>query len=437
MTALALKAAAPSLGVAFGLPARYGIASAAAIGGAPPEKVLIFPAGRWVLADGELVTDAESFRSIVANFSSHGVFVVFDYEHMTLDEYRKPGELPIAAGFITALEVTSEGLVGSVIWTEKAAAHIAAGEYLYHSPVAIYDKATSRVLALHSCALTNTPRTSNQKPITEQVAAKIIAACWSCENEGGGGMQWIDLLMQFLSGRYDSTPAQKIEMLKSLITALQAVEGAEGAVTASTNDQTILDRLQLVRVAELAPVDAEVVAALGLEANAERAAIVARIAEMKTGVVTLADHEAALTAARTELDAERSKLVDLSARLEVATRSSEVETLIAANLGVLSPALREDIRSVAKTDQPLALRMIANITGGKSVPAAVPEQIAAEDPGVNVALPEGPTHAWRGEELEVSESSSAIAKAVRAIQQSEACDYEEASRRYHRRRSAA
>src|SRR5258708_3387660 len=181
-----------SLGIAFGEPAPYRLTAAGenAIGGAVPSKVLVFPAGRWVLADGELVTDTESFRQTIANYKTRGVFVVFDYEHMSLDEFRKAGELPIAAGFITALDPTPEGLVGTVVWTDKAAQMIAAGEYLYHSPVAIYDKSTLRVIALHSCALTNTPRTNNQRPITEQVAAKIIAACWPDPEEAGGRVQW-------------------------------------------------------------------------------------------------------------------------------------------------------------------------------------------------------------------------------------------------------
>src|SRR3954447_5787634 len=143
MTATSLAHARPSgLAVAVGPLTPYRAASAT-IGGAPPEKVLIFPRDVWPLADGEsLITDEQAFQSILANFRARGILVVFDYEHMTIDEYRKPGELPIASGFITQLEVVPEGLLGSVVWTPRAAAHIAAGEYLYHSPVAIYDKAT-------------------------------------------------------------------------------------------------------------------------------------------------------------------------------------------------------------------------------------------------------------------------------------------------------
>src|SRR5256885_1934897 len=126
-------ARAALLGVALGALIPYRAASDT-IGGDPPAKVLIFPRDVWPLADGEsLITDAESFQSVLANFNERGILVVFDYEHMTIDEYRKPGELPIAAGFITRLEIAPEGLVGSVVWTPRAAAHIAAGEYLYHS----------------------------------------------------------------------------------------------------------------------------------------------------------------------------------------------------------------------------------------------------------------------------------------------------------------
>src|SRR5262249_15218015 len=163
-------------------------------------------------------------------------------------------------------------------------------------PVAIYDKSTLRVLALHSCALTNTPRSNNQRPITEQVAAKIIAACWPDDEEGGSRVQWIDLLMQFLSGRYDSTPAQKIEMLRALIEARGRVDAANEAaqVSASAEAETILDALGLLRVTDAPIAHDDVIAALGLEGGAELPAVVARIGEMKTGVITRGEHESAV-----------------------------------------------------------------------------------------------------------------------------------------------
>jgi hypothetical protein len=414
--------------------------TAAEVGGRPPAKVLIFPAGKWVLADGELITDAAALRDIVSNYRARGIRIVFDYEHMTLDEFRKPGELPIAAGWITALEITEEGLVGSVEWTEKAAQMIAAGEYVYHSPVAIYDKATLRVFALHSCALTNTPRTNNQKLITEQVAAKVIVACLGGdEMEGGYRMQWIDLLMQFLSGRYDSTPAQKIEMLHALINALEAVDNAEGTVAATAPEpETILAALRLVPANEVAAVPADVIAALALGDEATTSAVVARIAEMKTGVIAIAEHDAAIASVRADLTTARESVTSLTEKLAAAERGNEVESLITANLTRLSPALRENIRAVAKTDHALAVTMIANITGGAaaSTAATLPERIATDEPHI-AAEAEGEARMWRGQMLEASESSSVIAAAVRTIQKTEHCDYVEASRRYHQRNRAA
>jgi phage I-like protein len=429
------------IGVAFGPLVSCGRA-AAKLGGEPPPKVLLFPAGRWTLAEGDsLITDAESFRSVIANFEQRGVLVVFDYEHMTIDEFRKPGELPIAAGFITSLEVTDDGLVGSVTWTDKAAQHIAAGEYLYHSPVAIYDKNTRRVIALHSCALTNTPRTNDQKPITEQVAAKIIAACWP-EEKGGEEMQWIDLLMQFLSGRFDSTAEQKIATLEALIQALRTVDSADAVAAASASgEESILAHLRLRQADDAVPASDAVTAALGLEARADTTAVVARIGEMKIGVVPKADHEAIVASLRDELAGERAKVSDLTARLDAAT-TSDVETLIAANLDRLSPALRHNIRTVAKTDRQLAVEMIANITGSRVATVMPPAPIAGTEPAgapsaiiarIEVSTP----RTWRGQALPVSEDSGSIAAAVRAIQNAERCDYPEASRRYHARLQGA
>ncbi len=416
------------LAVAVGPLTPYWTASAT-IGGDPPAKVLIFPRDVWPLADGDsLITDAESFQSILANFRERGILIVFDYEHMTIDEYRKPGELPIAAGFITDLEVTAQGLVGSVTWTPRAAAHIAAGEYLYHSPVAIYDKATLRVIALHSCALTNTPRTNYQKPITEQVAARIIDACWPDAKGGEQRMKWTELLTQFLAARMDSPADEKIAALKAVIESLTA-SGAD-AVAASSEGESILSHLQLVQRDNVPAAAEPIAAALGLEVDAKADALVARINEMKTGVVAKADHDAAIATLT-------ATVADLTARLE-ASNPNDVESLIATNLDKLSPALRQNIRAVAKTNKTLAVEMIANITGTRTattIPAPIAGRDSAGAPSANVT--EIATHReWRGEVLPVSESSGAMAAAIRAIQDAEGCDYAEATSRYHKKTGA-
>jgi|GEM_PF-1804832 len=417
---------ATRLAVAVGPLTPYRAASAT-IGGDPPAKVLIFPPDVWPLADGDgLVTDAESFQSVLANFHERGILIVFDYEHMTIDEYRKPGELPIAAGFITDLEIAPEGLVGSVTWTPRAAAHIAAGEYLYHSPVAIYDKTTLRVMALHSCALTNTPRTNHQKPITEQVAARIIAACWPDEKGGQQVLKWTELLAQFLAARMGSPAAEKIAALQAVVDSL-AASGAE-TVAASNADESILAHLQLAPLNDIPAASEPVAAALGLDASADSNVIVARITEMKTGVVVKAEHDAAIAALT-------ATVADLTSRLESA-HPNDVEAVIAANLEKLSPALRQNIRAVAKSDKTLALEMIANITGTRAAATVPMSPIAGHESAgsPDARTTEIATHrVWRGQPLPVSESSGSMAAAIRAIAASEGCDYVEATSRYHKR----
>lgn len=134
-----------------------------------PERVLLFREG-WVEIEGEgrFLVDRESFVVTKAHFERRGNEIVFDYEHQTLDGVQAP-----AAGFITALEYEDgTGVWARVKWNQRGADYIAAGEYRYFSPVFAVRKGDSRLIAIHSVALTNAPKTNH---ITPLLAAKLEA----------------------------------------------------------------------------------------------------------------------------------------------------------------------------------------------------------------------------------------------------------------------
>lgn len=131
---------------------------ALADGRLPPEWITLLPAGaieardgrRWLNDDAEAVAAATRARA-------GGADLVIDYEHQT-DHAPANGAPAPAAGWIKEI-VHEDGRVRArVEWTERAAAHIAAGEYRYVSPVHWHDKTPPhRIRAIERVALTNAP----------------------------------------------------------------------------------------------------------------------------------------------------------------------------------------------------------------------------------------------------------------------------------------
>jgi len=135
--------------------------------GKAPEWIVLFTKGKGKLETGEeYLVDEEAFRMVSAKFEARGIDMVIDYEHQTL----KDGEAP-AAGWIKELKWdAAKGIMGRVEWTEKGGSYVAAKEYRYHSPVFAYRPSDKRVVVLAHAALTNWPKTNNQRPL---LAAKL------------------------------------------------------------------------------------------------------------------------------------------------------------------------------------------------------------------------------------------------------------------------
>lgn len=137
--------------------------AAFADGATPPERFLLI---RWGKTDytkfgevGSIEFDQADADAIIAEFSSRGKDLVVDYEHQTLS-----GQTAPAAGWITALAKTADGLEATVNWTPKGAAHLAEREYRYHSPVIQFGE-NRHPRALHSVALTNHPAFHGYQPL--------------------------------------------------------------------------------------------------------------------------------------------------------------------------------------------------------------------------------------------------------------------------------
>jgi phage I-like protein len=142
--------------------------SAVLMGDAMPAAVLVAPWGDVRSASGDFVVDEESARLVVAAFESHGTDLPIDYEHQTLGgSYAAPDGKAPAAGWIRRLEARpGVGLLAHIEWTPPAEALLRTRQYRYLSPVAVIRKDDRRMVALHSCALTNKPAIVGMVPIT-------------------------------------------------------------------------------------------------------------------------------------------------------------------------------------------------------------------------------------------------------------------------------
>lgn len=126
----------------------------ASTAGAPPEWLLLAPAG---VTQGR---DGRSFRlddpeAVVARFTADGDDIPLDWEHAT--HLRAPQGLDApAAGWITALQVRDGALWGRVAWTADGAAAVSSRAYRFYSP-AFYLDAQGAIVAIPSVGLTSKP----------------------------------------------------------------------------------------------------------------------------------------------------------------------------------------------------------------------------------------------------------------------------------------
>lgn len=218
-----------------------------AASGQAPTRIKLLPAGAFTAHDGRpasledvsctawVLTDALGAAIVQAAQQRKRKWVI-DYEHATMRAKETAQPAP-AAGWFTQLEyLPGDGLYAvDVRWTDRAAAMLAAGEYLYISPVFPFNKHTGLVAGLHSVALTNDPGL-DMLPALAQLTA-------------GGGL--------LLDDSFPPNHQQETSQMDKL-----AVLAALG-LPASTTDDTALTALSALR-GQLTAKDQEIVA---LKAN--------------------------------------------------------------------------------------------------------------------------------------------------------------------------
>jgi phage I-like protein len=376
------------------------------VGGEPPSEILLFPNPTWELADMDLVTDDESQTAVIAEFEHRGIDIVIDYDHQTLEAATSGNPAP-AAAWIKGMRGGKSGLFGTKIdWTARGSNYIGAGEYRYFSPVAIFEEASGRVISLHSVALTNTPRTNKQAPLTAKLAASI-----SKQNGREGAMKkWMKLLKAALGRAASLTRQELADQLEAVKAAVLEDGDAEGAIVSAKNATRTLAANLGIEPEEQEPDTryGEICELVDLDESAPLKKVKAAILKLSNGKVDQAEHDRVV------------------AELKTATTnaaSQTVEQLIAANVKKLTPALTVKFRKIASR----------NLDEAKELLEDMPEQLPVSK-GADVAGREEEldpisetVEVGDGEVRKTDPESSAIATSVYAIMKEKGLTYVEAN----------
>lgn len=222
-----------------------------------PEVIRILPLGHVTSQKGEFDVDEESLRLMKAEIARHGVDVVVDYEHQTLDGVQAP-----AAGWVKDLSIQDGHIVAKVEWTDRAAAYLKNREYRYLSPVITVRKADNKATGLHSLALTNTPAIDHMDPIVNS----------STYNNHEGGQNTMDPkeLAKLLGLPEDATEEQITQALTAALAELKKLK-EDGKEPPPGSEETVANKA----VCEL----------LGLKSGAATSDVTAKIMELKGGIV--------------------------------------------------------------------------------------------------------------------------------------------------------
>ncbi|MES9873149.1 MAG: phage protease [Candidatus Sedimenticola sp. 6PFRAG7] len=233
--------------------------------------IQLFPAGEFdalhgaMLGKGPWHTSADIATRVIARVAARRNDLVIDYEHQTLksDDNGQPAP---AAGWVSPVSLEwreGEGLFArSPDWTDKAAAHIAAKEYRYISPVFIYDPESGEVIDLLHIALTNAPAIDGMQTVGERAAATFglfnqpqeenpmneellrLLGLDPDANEEQAVAAVTALLQQVTDGE-TAIAAARAETPNTALEAIQGLQSEVAALTAKINDNEVSDLVDI------------------------------------------------------------------------------------------------------------------------------------------------------------------------------------------------
>ncbi|MBP2301301.1 phage protease [Azospirillum picis] len=317
--------------------------------GIVPRRIRLLPTGAVTPNDGRepwTVTDAAAVVAASLATAPHGLLAI-DYDHAADLAAPKGGPAP-AAGWITSLQVTAEGIQADVDWTEAGARAIAAKEYRFISPSFRHgpDRQVTRIIG---AGLTNRPALSDLPALAHQHGTSmdpILAALL----EALGLPKTAD----------QTTALAAVTGLKATAASTTALCAAAGLNAGATADQVA------TAVASLQATAGQVKAIASAAGLAESATPL----EIATAVASLKANATAVTLLETQV-------ATLSGRLQALEGdklAGEVDAAIAA--GKFVPAQRAELVALASANKPIFDRLVAG-----AVPVLLPgEQLGGGAP---------------------------------------------------------
>lgn len=295
-----------------------------AIASEPPKEFRLFAYGANETSKGVFVLAPEGAAKIVEECKLHGVDLMIDYDHASLNPFSvDPALSGRAAGWFN-VEARGDGLwATNVRWTEAASGAIRAKEWRYVSPAFAADEAGT-ITSLLNVAITNMPATRRAIPL---VAANRRARRNLSRHEGC------------------MTP----EQLQAIIDLLDAgdVEGAKAALTVMAAGNPAPEAEAPSEAAPAAPEVASEAPAAPSEEDKQMLAG-ARVALSVLGV-QLADEMVAevkrLHGVAKDLEAREAKVAEAKAVLEAGERKRLVAELVKLGAEVPATAWSDDTAS--------------------------------------------------------------------------------------------
>jgi len=294
-------------------------------------EIQLLPAGEFHSVDGRpkdapcwLMT-ADIAARLIADITALANPLVVDYEHQTLLAADNGQPAPAAGWFKSLRWEEGVGLFARVEWTERATAHIEAGEYRFISPVITYDKATGAIKKLINAALTNNPAIDGMESVSARLTAEF-------NQQEKLTMKYEELLETFRCWLNLPTLATQEEILAAVQKAIELIKTGDTADAVAANTLGIVGLTQ-TRTAELVSLRSE-----------------------------LTTSAAALTAVQTEL-----------AALKQASLSKQVTDLISTALSAhkISPAQKGAMTELGMTNFALLSRVLDS-----AVPVVVAGEVA-------------------------------------------------------------
>lgn len=253
--------------------------------GEAPEIISILPRGHVVSDKGEFDVDGESFELMKAKIAQHGVDLVVDYEHQTLEGVQAP-----AAGWVKELILGDDDIKARVNWTPRATEYLKNREYRYLSPVITVRNSDGKAVGLHSIALTNTPAIEGMTPLVNK-------------SDPEGGQNPMNELLKTLAGLLGLDENATEEQLVEAVTALRDSTAAKKPSDEPGGDDAVVANKVVCEM-------------LGLKAGAPTEEVTAKIAGLQAGPSSdpnLAEEVKALKAQLADRDADEAVKLALKA----------------------------------------------------------------------------------------------------------------------------